>query len=418
MKGEVRENITGDGRPPISGVYVPPWGPGSVGIVGGQPGPVGPTGPTGRTGAQGVAGGKGDPGPAGPQGPVGPQGGVGPKGDRGEPGAPSLAPGPAGAQGPTGAKGDRGESGAPSIVTGPTGATGARGPQGERGEPGAPSTTVGPTGPVGASGPQGARGDQGAIGPASTVAGPTGPAGSSGPRGDQGVAGPQGQPGPVGPQGAPGPAGSGSGAIDGSLFAPASHRHPLSEVTGLADALDRKADAANPVPDGTLMVAPRVVALPPDGGVVWGNDLGLLRTEDPDYGVRLYVIDAATTAGDDPNFVVLRNDLQDLAGSIEPGPTGPAGPAGLQGATGPAGPPMPAGQTVLDLPVWWDGTWVPASLMDLLFSIDPEALDLMVQHLFNSSATLQQLLELIAGGRAVVESSTAPKPASRLGGEE
>ena len=108
------------------------------------------------------------------------------------------------------------------IESGPRGLPGPAGPQGPQGD-------IGPTGPQGEPGPQGIQGIQG-------IEGPTGPPG------EQGLQGIQGDPGPTGPTG---PAGSNEwGDITNKppTFPPSAHSHAISDVTGLQDALDDKAE--------------------------------------------------------------------------------------------------------------------------------------------------------------------------------
>lgn len=127
---------------------------------------------------------------------------------------------------------------------GETGAQGVAGPIGPRGPEGAP----GAQGTQGPAGPQGPKGDKGATG-LTGDSGPTGPQGQPGP---QGTPGPQGPEGPQGPQGIPGETGPGvpTGGTSGQMlrkasgtdyqvewvtpaFAPTTHTHPASEITGL-----------------------------------------------------------------------------------------------------------------------------------------------------------------------------------------
>lgn len=118
--------------------------------------------------------------------------------------------------------------------TGPEGPGGPPGPKGDQGDQG-PVGERGEIGPTGVQGPQGPQGD-------------TGAQGETGPQGPQGQQGAQGQQGQKGDTGDTGPAGTTDWAgitNKPSTFAPSTHSHAQSDVTGLVTALSGKSDTSH-----------------------------------------------------------------------------------------------------------------------------------------------------------------------------
>ncbi len=274
-------------------------------------GPVGPAGPAGPVGPQGLTG------PAGPQGLTGQTGltgATGPAGPQGLQGETGLA-GATGAMGPVGPAGQQGLQGL-TGVTGPQGPIGETGPAGSTGQSAYQSAVA--AGFVGTEvawllslvGATGAQGPQGSVG----ATGPSGPTGATG-RGIASVVRTSGT-------GAPGTTdtytitysdattstfgvyngadGSGSGDMlrsaydtnaDGKVnaadaadavpwsgvtgkpatFAPSTHAHAITDVTGLQTALDSKQASGSYVLTGDTRLSDARTPTGSAGGVLSGT---------------------------------------------------------------------------------------------------------------------------------------------------